>query len=99
MDTRKRTGRTISGRAVFLLRINKEHFFVRLDNDGLPLGVAIPSVAAHMSYEEADVVCQQIKARGYMGAVVCDVMGRMVDVKALAAIANEDVERAQRFWG
>jgi hypothetical protein len=97
--TRRRKGREIQGTAAFLLAVCKGNFFVKLNDRGEPLSVPIPSVAAHLSYEEADALCQQIKARGYNGAVVCDVYGRMVDAAMLAQIAGEDAERARKFWG
>jgi len=66
-QVRKRAGRIIDGDAAFLLRINRDLFFVKFDGKGDPLGVAIPSVAAHFSYKEADALCQQIKTKGYNG--------------------------------
>jgi hypothetical protein len=95
---RKRIGRVITGDAAYLLRISQDLFFVKLDGKGDPLGVAIPSVAAHLSYEEADGLCQQVKRKGYNGAVVCDIWGRMMDIKALEVARLPQEQRMNDFW-
>lgn len=83
----------------FLVQLASGLYFLKTAGDGKPLGVRHLSVAAHLSYEQADGLCQQFRSMGYNGPVVVDIFGRMVDFDALAAERRAQDERIARFWG
>ena len=58
----------------FLVRIGSR-FFQGWDARRRPLAIAAPSLALHMSYRDADQLCQFLKARRY-DVGVTDVYGR-----------------------
>lgn len=96
---KQRPGRVISSDEMYLLRIDPDHLYSRDNDDGRPLGTRYPSVAAHMSYAEADALCQRLRAQGYRSAFVSDIRGDAVSIAALEAARVQQEERAARFWG
>jgi hypothetical protein len=57
----------------FLVRIG-EMFVTRLDSDGRPLCVDVPSGALHLRYDVADDLCQFLRKNGFH-TYVSDVWG------------------------
>jgi len=91
--------RVIEDTGRYLLQLSPGLYYLRTAGDGKPLGVRAPSVAAHMSYADADTLCQRFRSMGYQGPVVTDIFGRIVDGDALAAERKAKAERAAKFWG
>lgn len=57
-------------------------FWVRNDPDGVPCNSPYPSVAAHLTYDEADEICQQLIQWGWK-AIVTNIYGEGVTVDDL----------------
>ena len=91
--------RVIERGSRYLLQVADGMFYFRMSGEGRPLGVRAPSMAAHMSYAEADALCQKLRSEGYTGPVVTDIYGRVADVDTLAAERIAQAERVRRFWG
>jgi len=53
----------------------------------------------HMSYVEADRLCQHFRSMGYNGPIVTDIYGRVIDGDALEAERRMQAERSQGIWG
>jgi hypothetical protein len=67
----------------FIVRLDDRYFFQTFGADGDDVrGTTIPSESAHMTYVEADILCQNLKSKNY-GARVCDRYGRAATVKTL----------------
>jgi hypothetical protein len=60
----------------FLVRVDEAHFVVDLDGREVA-GTDVPSCAKHLSYVEADRLCQALRKRRFK-AVVTDLTGRPV---------------------
>ena len=70
----------------YLVQLDEaRNFFTRV-RDGQPYGTAYPSRAAHLSYEAADSLCQQLRERGYRSADVVDRYGQPVTAADLDGV-------------
>jgi hypothetical protein len=96
---RNRPVRVIEDTNRYLLQLSPGLYYLRAAGDLKPLGVRAPSVAAHLSYEEADRLCQHFRSMGYQGPVVVDIYGRVIDGDALEAERRTLAERSAKFWG
>lgn len=95
----RRPVRVIEDINMYLLQLSPGLYYLKTAGDGKPLGVRAPSIAHHMSYAEADAVCQRFRSMGYAGPVVVDIYGRLVDGDALEQERRIQDERSARFWG
>ena len=62
----------------FLIQLDAERNFYTKTVDGQVYGTPYPSSAAHMNYQAADVLCQQLRKQGYRAAVVVNQFGQPV---------------------
>lgn len=76
---------SIPSRRQFLVRLDLEHFYIRTDGREIAC-TDVPSVAAHLSYTEADRLCQKLLRRGFPGAYVTDEIGRPVTLATLGIL-------------
>jgi hypothetical protein len=95
----RRPARVIEDTSIYLLQLSPGLFYFRTSGDGRPLGVAAPSVAEHMSYKDADRLCQQFRSLGYNGPVVTDIYGQLIDNDALESERRIQAEKSAKFWG
>lgn len=67
----------------FLIRVG-EQFFAGFNKNWLPLCVALPSLARHYDYQQADRLCQTLRQANY-DVYVCDSMGRPATIDVIQA--------------
>jgi hypothetical protein len=68
-------------KADFLIRLGSTKFWTR-NAGSTPYGVAEPSRASHLTYEQADRVCRELRGQGYQ-AVVTNLWGQPVGLAEL----------------
>jgi hypothetical protein len=90
--TKRYPVRAIEDSNRYLLQLAPGLYYVKTAGDGKPLGVRAPSVAQHMSYRDADALCQRFRGIGYEGPIVVDIYGSVVDADALEAERRAQAE-------
>jgi hypothetical protein len=67
---------------MFLVRVDGSHFFIEASGQQVS-ATDILSAALHLSYVQADRLCQSLVRRGYRMAVVTDALGEPVTAGTL----------------
>jgi hypothetical protein len=78
----------------FLIRVGDE-FFCGFDKKSRPMTVPLPSVATHLSYAQADIICQQLREyfdEKFVSPCVTDRLGRYADLEVIQHELNVDVK-------
>jgi hypothetical protein len=71
----------------FITQVDNGRFLVAFDGNQATV-TDTPSQAAHMTYSLADSATQRLRKRGFRQAVVCDVTGNPMTIKAIREVAN-----------
>jgi hypothetical protein len=83
----------------FLIR-NGESFLSHWEEGQTPLWIGVPSTAIHFDYQDADAVCQELRAKGFKWCYVSDVYGLEADLDVIQRdghrYSDEEIEEQYR---
>jgi hypothetical protein len=81
--------------ADYIVQVQWRIYYADLKN-GVIYETPYPSAAMHLEYDVADQICQRIRARGHLDAVVCDARGNPViayDLEKAKPISEEEIRQ------